>query len=343
MPGAPNPVAIVRGQRKAVARVVQRAQGPELLAILEEAEKDLRRRLDAAELAGMGERWTHYHLQRSLVLVQDAIIQTKAQLRAMLEEHSGELVERGMLDTVRLLKAMEARGVETALPLALEDAMRFDVARWGAQASLLRQHATSLDRYGSVMIAEFERAMQLGIVAKLTPDQMVGLLVGHGGPKGVVSIAARELEDGSVVRLLERYSGQGLFVDDRYWAERIVRTELMRSYNEGTQAAILEESVTDFPDLQRMIIATFDNRTAPDSLYVHGQIRGPTEPFTDGAGRTYMVPPGRPNDREDITPWRPRWEVPEEFRPLTVDERLEATAAYQDRQREGRRAHSRLR
>jgi hypothetical protein len=64
---------------------------------------------------------------------------------------------------------------------------------------------------------------------------------------------------------------------------------------------------TDFPDMQKKILAHFDSRTAPDSIAVHGQIRPLDGYFMDGAGRQYLHPPGRPNDRETVIPWRPHW------------------------------------
>lgn len=63
------------------------------------------------------------------------------------------------------------------------------------------------------------------------------------------------------------------------------------------------QSSKDASDLKKSAIATFDARTSYDSYPVHGQVRELDEMFEDGAGRRYLHPPGRPNDREKEIPW----------------------------------------
>jgi hypothetical protein len=148
------------------------------------------------------------------------------------------------------------------------------------------------------MIYEFERTMQVGIVTRKTVGEMIDTLAAQGGPGGA-------------------------FVEHRYLAARIVRTELLASYNLGAQAA-MEEEREDFPDLARIILAHFDRRTAQDSVFVHGEIRALHEDFVDGASRVYRVPPARPNDREIVVPWRRAWALPNAFRPRAGEPTAEA-------------------
>lgn len=90
---------------------------------------------------------------------------------------------------------------------------------------------------------------------------------------------------------------------ERWKADRIVRTELSDAYN-GTHLQGLRVARDEYGlKPKKSAIATFDGRTARDSYPVHGQVRELEENFTDGAGRSYLHPPGRPNDREKEIPW----------------------------------------
>lgn len=98
---------------------------------------------------------------------------------------------------------------------------------------------------------------------------------------------------------------------DRWRAERIVRTEVMNAYNLSKHEFLLESKKNGLaPDVMKTCIITRDNRTARDSFPLEGQVRGLTEPFVDGAGRSYQHPPGRPNDREVEVPWLPDFDPP---------------------------------
>lgn len=74
----------------------------------------------------------------------------------------------------------------------------------------------------------------------------------------------------------------------------------------------------------RILCAHFDDRTGWDSYQVHGQVRRMEEPFEDGEGRLYMVPPNRPNDREIVILHAVEWPLPEELLPKSDEEVLAA-------------------
>lgn len=108
---------------------------------------------------------------------------------------------------------------------------------------------------------------------------------------------------------------------ERWRADRIVRTELMNAYNATKHATLLEARDSGLaPDIQKTCIVTYDNRTAPDSLPLDGQVRALDEPFVDGKGRTYQHPPGRPNDREVEVPWMPEPNIDEAAAPALLDD-----------------------
>jgi hypothetical protein len=193
--------------------------------------------------------------------------------------------------------------------------MRLDEAMvMRVRPSLLQRHATSVDRYGEAMIRDMQRELAQGFTQGLSQGQMVDRITSLQGPRGMVSIRAVEIQPGTVVRLDEEFIPEGLFIRRRSWAWRILRTETAEAQNAVNQEA-LEANATR--GLRRKILAMMDNRTAEDSIHVHGQIRGIRQKFTDGAGRRYLRPPARPNDRETLIPWRSDWPETAHSRPLT--------------------------
>lgn len=295
-----------------------RAANAELLRDLDAADRLLRRRL--RRYADSDERFTPASMvsyQRQIDLVRRRVARN---LSGLLEASTSASSAEGYSETFRLLATLDARFRGIARPLALRPAATM-MRTLRIDSSLLAQRATSVDRYGQAMIAEFETRMRRGLIAGISQRDMVDELCGHGGPTGTVSLAARETPSG-VVRLVEEEIPEGLFVRYRSWAWRIIRTETARAYSVARMEGLFEQRQA-FPQLRKKILATFDNRTAFDSVVVHGQIRRLEEPFVDGAGRVYMQPPARPNDREVVIPWLPEWEETPISRPLSPS-RIEA-------------------
>lgn len=145
--------------------------------------------------------------------------------------------------------------------------------------SIMRDYQTSMLRYGEVMVGKFEEVMRRGLLRGATQDEMVAAMC--------------------------RLKG-GVFREQRWRAVRIVRTEVAGAYN-GARFVEMEEMAKRDPTVKKKIIAVLDNRTAPDSIAVNGQVRPMSGLFMDGAGRQYLYPPARPNDRETIIPWKGEW------------------------------------
>lgn len=90
----------------------------------------------------------------------------------------------------------------------------------------------------------------------------------------------------------------------RAWqARRIVRTELSTAYHAGHLRGLREARDDHQLAVKKTAIVTLDLRTGQDSLALRGQVRELEELFQDGAGRRYLSPPGRPNDREKQVAW----------------------------------------
>lgn len=296
-----------------------------LLDDLGAADFALRRRL--RRWADSPERFTPAQAlayQRQVALVTE---QARAALRRALGATTGAAAREGLAGTARLLERLEEAFTGISRPLRLRQAATMSSALGRVETSLLGVHATSVDRYGQAMVAEFERRIRVGLIRGASQREVVDELVGSRGPRGEVSLAARETEEG-VERLRVEEIPEGLFRRYRSWAVRIVRTETARAYSTARMEGLYEQRV-EFPELRKKILATFDSRTAFDSVGVHGEVRKLEEPFVDGAGRVYLQPPARPNDREVVIPWLPEWEE------TPVTRRLPPSVVEAARRRDG--------
>lgn len=176
-------------------------------------------------------------------------------------------------DTHAMVSGMESLvGNHTSFARA---ALHRTMETMGFGETLLATQRASVERYGVALIQELNKVLYAGIRDRLPQREVVSQV-------------------------------SGLLVEKKWWAERIVRTETARAYNAATDLAIGAYNAAGTP-LHKKIIAFFDNRTAYDSVFVHGQVRATGEYFMDGAGRQYLYPPGRSNDREVIIPWGTRW------------------------------------
>lgn len=169
-----------------------------------------------------------------------------------------------------MVRDMDAIHLGRSRPRRITTAAMMSQALRGTKASLLGQHQSSVQSYGRQMISGMEKTMRTGMLNGKSQYEMVGELAPY--------------------------------TRERWRAWRIVRTENANAYNAVTQA-VLEEDRRGGEDTLKKILAHFDDRTAPDSVYVHGQIRPVDGLFVDGAGRRYRHPPARPNDRETVIPW----------------------------------------
>ena len=114
-------------------------------------------------------------------------------------------------------------------------------------------------------------------------------------------------------------------VSDEEWRiVRVSRTEASMAYNGAIEDGI-DAMRDEFPDLrarwtEHVDDSTWlpmDDRVAPDSMALHGQVKRPGGVFVmpgsgpaDLVGKTYESPPNRPNDRAVLTPWRRSWGIP---------------------------------
>lgn len=273
-----------------------------LTAMMKESDDLLSKRLHAiAEKNGGGDA-TFSEAAAQLSSKQVQLVSEYAQKRLEGMTHSSALmaIRRSVTSTTRLMKKLEEDFTGISRPLNLEQAANQNELIQGTNSSLLSRHQASAQRYGDALVRNFESVLQQGYITGMTNHEVISRIVEAGklGGKNAASLWAENPSS---------FPEPTSFMKKKYWAERIVRTETAFAYNRAGYDTIQAGKAQDFPDMQKKILATFDNRTAPDSIAVHGQIREADENFVDGAGREYLHPPGRPNDRETVVPWRPAW------------------------------------
>jgi hypothetical protein len=278
---------IVDADRAEVERALITRSKQELLILLFRAEAELAadvRRLEGPE--GKERTWTQHDADASLAQMRLVLGRVEPRFVKVLQKQGLMAYGLGVKAAIDVLAHYEQASGGVLRPLALRPALALE-------QTLMSRYPSSVARYGAHAVEVFRRELQTGVLAGRTFSEMTKRLETKGGDPGAL-------------------------VQSAGWAARIVRTEAMHAYATGTDQEIHAQRLRRFPDLCRKLIETFDSRTAADSRVAHGEVRGPDDPFVDGAGRIYMIPPGRPNDRAVIIPWRRAWEEPESTAPGPV-------------------------
>lgn len=312
--------ALARDRHEA-ARLLNAKGKAETRKLLARAEHDLTLRLARA---GDG-TFTAEQLRATLAQVRVVTKQLMVGIEGVVLKEGEEAARLGASATAKQLLDIDRayRGVG-GQPLALDEARMLDEASQGVRSSLLRRIGLSgtrkaggvveaeeahrgkpgvLERYGMETIKKFEQTLQSGLIAK----------------KSMREIRADLVIDSEFL--------QGA---PAYWAERIVRTEMMGAMNKGAWESA-REAHAQLGDVVKILSATFDDRTGSDSYAVHGQIRHVDEAFEWWDG-LYQHPPNRPNDREVVITHRIAWPIPDSLKWRTD---AEVAAAWKRDRRKG--------
>ncbi len=280
-------------------RIVERSGLDRTRGILEKAERELVERL-AMVRTGPG-TFTYEQMKSALLQIRQVLVGLRPGMKEALVDGALTAADYATQGTIDYLGRLDRdfRGLG-GQPLALDEAAMFEQARVGARSSVLRRLSSSgtgvpgapkeahvakegiLDRYGTGVIRSFEEELQRAILTKKPWDEIRSAIVARSP-----------------------------FLQEKplFWAERIVRTELMGAYNRAGWEAN-READEQLGDMVKIVSATFDDRTGSDSFAVHGQIRYPDEAFESWFG-LYQHPPNRPNDREIVVPHRISWPLPD--------------------------------
>ncbi len=297
-----SPQTLLTRNRERAATWAQKAGADRVKLLMERAQRDLQARLvEAHGLNGPGaDSFTATQLRIALEQVRAVLHPLKQGLGNAVVDLGKDAAVAGAQGTIDYLNAADKayRGINQ--PIALDQAALLDRAVSGAESSILNRIYSDpsdprrkgvLDRYGDAVVGKFEEQLQLRFVSqKPWAEVRQGLI------------------------------DQSNFLSShpRYWAERIVRTEVMNTNNRAS-AETIAGAQEELGDMCKILCATFDNRTAADSYAVHGQIRRPSEAFNTWTGDV-MHSPARPNDREIVVPHRVCWPIPPNLTPRSDGE-----------------------
>lgn len=334
MAGMADPNAAVELSLDRANRLILGGAGS-TLEILKEADTLLSKRLQgvAKRNGGLSSRYTEAHAQLYREQIRMVTSYLQERMRGKTDEQARAAIAVAVQQTVNLATLLEERFTGIARPLALHSQANQDAIIKGTNASRIRQNAASWERYGAAMTRKFETILRVGAIAGLPQSTLISHMVEAGKAKGITAESLHQATPGW-------FPDPTGYVRECYWAERIVRTETANALNEASLNTMTEMRNTDFPDMQKKILAHFDVRTAPDSVAVHGQIRAIDGYFRDGAGREYLRPPGRPNDRETVIPWRPHWAEMDSTEQPKAEEVREAVEKIQGKEAAKARAKS---
>ena len=292
---------VVSAHRRTLDRLVDRGAVERLKNVYEKAAAEVLAKL---ERLGKGSTtFTAHHLRMSLAQLKAGQIYINDQMLGELNAATREAQVESLHTLVRSYKRLEKHFTGHAPVLPIEEAARFAGVIDKSRASLLRQHSTSINRYGEFMIGKVQ-------------DEMA------------VSLASGETLDGAIGRV------HGVVKGEFWQAERIARTESSYAANKTHVDGIIDIAKEEPGLLQQWVEFCgpdghpLDERVAVDSIAIHGEVTDPggeftmpaTAPFPDAkgntkvpdslVGKTWTVPPSRPNGRETIFPWRKEWGKP---------------------------------
>lgn len=296
----------------AAARHLSEVVGPERARrLLERSASELERRLESVHPSLGADTFTVTQLRASLEHVRAVLrLTTLPDLSEAVLGATEEAAAEGARRTMAYLAAADRAFRGTAAPLAIRPASMMDAAMMGNRSSVLTRLVHGVERRRDPRTRR-RKNVRTGILARYGMET-----VGH---------FEEELRAGMVagtpwIEMRERITRHSPFLQGapKHWAHRIVRTEVMSSYNAASHRTIKKASET-LGGMLKILSATFDDRTGADSYAVHGQVRRPDEDFESWFG-DYEHPPNRPNDREVVVPHRQRWELPEYLEPRSDDE-----------------------
>jgi len=302
--GALAPAKAPRSAKREVKALVQRQQAEldkytteqlrVLLPALRKAEADCAALLrQVVEQDGAGElRWS---AQRYRVAV--------AQLRAITHEISRQLygrldegVEGAQVRSIADIQEQMAR-----FSVAFEGSLRtipLDVAAIVAKGDrmMIPRIRSSAARYRGAVFEDIRERLAADILSGASIRETAERLAQSGGPKGFIALQGVAGDPNAVLEFIP----EGLFQRYRFWATRIVRTELVAGYNQAAVDSI-EELAADVPDLGRIWIA--DTKACIDCRRLDGKTAKGNDTFPNGA----KCPPAHPLCRCSCGAWRPGW------------------------------------
>ena len=288
-------VQVLSKHRRTLDRLIERGAVDRLKSTYDRAIADVLAKLN--RLGRGSAPFTEHHLRMILAQLKAGQIHINDQMVSTLNTASREAQVESLNSLVRGYKTLEKHylGHEPVLPI--EEAARFAGVIDEHRGSLLKQHKTSIARYGHEVIGSVQEDL-------------------------AVSVASGETLDDAITRVHKTVGGE-------FWqAERIARTECAYAANVAHSDGIKQIAEAN-PELKQQWVEfcgpdgqPLDDRVAVDSIAMHGQVvepgglfvmpaeslipdaKGETRVPKSLVGQSWSVPPCRPNGREMLQPDR---------------------------------------
>lgn len=163
---------------------------------------------------------------------------------------------------------------------------------------LFPRYRTSAARYADNTWGDIQAELVKGVLRRETVYEMTERLVALGGPRGQVALKGVLGEPGAE----SEYIAEGLFKRYRYWAHRIVRTEMQWGANQILDAGI--RKLADYtPGLCRRWDASMDRRVCSTCFELHNT----TAPIGGEFPGGFTDAPAHPNCRCRVGAWHEAW------------------------------------
>lgn len=293
--------AVARLVHESVASVdaltpeAMRAVLPALRAARDELRTDLRDWLQAAP--GNGDRFTAHENRVALRYLEGALERVKELQPAM---------AKGLADGRKATGPVAVKNLETEISRlssvfeGTPSMPRIDIAAVMArsESALWRRHASSAKRYAGGVGEDIRKQFAIGVAKGEKMKQLVTRLRRLGDP----GAKKRGIDPGDDAASI----ADGLFRRHKWWAERLVRTEMMYAYNTQHDEAT-READEQIPSGEERYLrkwdATADNRLCPLCRELDGTVATIDGPFAGGIQR----PPRHPCCRCLALAWKASW------------------------------------
>lgn len=231
-----------------------------------------------AHLAATGrDKWNQARMMHTMLMLARALVQLVDDQKSALTADLAIVARQSQLDAAKFLATLDRHFTGSIRPLHFDSLAWWDETHKNIGRVRIRNYTNSWLRYGSAVTRKIEDALSATAIM--------------GEPwyaaRDKVMDATRDALNGN-----------------RYWVDRILRTESSAHWNGIQLAALQSEDDPDDPMLKKLV-THFDDVTGRDSVLLHGQTRPVGKPFYDSVNRiTYQAPPNRPHDREVLVGWR---------------------------------------
>jgi SPP1 gp7 family putative phage head morphogenesis protein len=270
-----------------------------LAPVLAMARQELARGLAAWLRKTKGtQRFTAQRYRVAMLALEHALDQVRGRLDASMLASLGNAIDpAGSMAVRHLADQVAMLGPVFGMSVRPPNIERAAVLATGRRA-LIPRFQTSAARYAGAVRSDIMRQLSLGVVQGETFDEMTTRMARSGGPRGVVFLRGMPGQPGARSEVI----AEGLFARYRHWGERVVRTEVMGTYNHMHHTALVKANRSDPGYMQRWD-ASADHRVCSVCRGLDGVIAALGKSF----GQGYKRPPGHPNCRCVLTPWRKEW------------------------------------